>query len=50
VSPRRPMVMRSFRVPLDLWDRAIAVSEEREEAISDVLRAALERYVKKHKH
>lgn len=39
------MVMRSFRVPLKLWDAAKAAADEREENISDVIREALERYV-----
>lgn len=44
------MVIRSLRVPLRLWDQAKAVAEEREENISDVIREALERYVKRAKH
>ena len=43
------MVMRSFRVPLKLWDEAKAKADEREENISDVIREALERYVRKAK-
>lgn len=42
-----PMVMRSIRVPAKLWDEAKAKADEREESISDVVREALERYVKK---
>jgi hypothetical protein len=42
-----PMVMRSIRVPLRLWTEARAKADEREENISDVVRAALERYVKR---
>ena len=41
-----PMVMRSIRVPLKLWTAAKALADEREENISDVIREALERYVK----
>ena len=41
-----PMVMRAIRVPLRLWDEAKAKADEREENISDVIRAALERYVR----
>ncbi|MCD4535627.1 BrnA antitoxin family protein [Nocardioides sp. cx-169] len=40
------MVMRSLRVPADLWEAAKAKADERQENISDVLREALERYVK----
>lgn len=43
---KRPMVMRSIRVPLKLWEKAKAKADEREENISDVIREALERYVK----
>lgn len=42
-----PMVMRSIRVPLRLWNEAKAKANEREESISDVVREALERYVKR---
>lgn len=42
-----PMVMRSIRVPMKLWEAAKAKADEREESISDVVREALERYVKR---
>jgi hypothetical protein len=42
-----PMVMRSLRVPLPLWEAALAKAAERHENISDVIREALERYVKR---
>jgi hypothetical protein len=41
-----PMVMRSIRVPAALWEEAKAKADERKESISDVVREALERYVK----
>ena len=41
------MVMRSIRVPLKLWNEARAKADEREENISDVIREALERYVRR---
>ena len=41
-----PMVMRSIRVPLKLWTAAKALADERQENISDVIREALERYVR----
>lgn len=44
-----PMVMRSIRVPLKLWTAAKSLADEREENISDVIREALERYVRKGK-
>jgi len=38
----------AFRVPLDLWERADAISKARNEYLSEVIRAALVAYVKKH--
>lgn len=38
---------RTIRVPDELWDAAQAKAEERGENLSDVLRKALERYVKR---
>lgn len=46
---KKPMVMRSIRVPLKLWTAAKTLADEREENISDVVRDALERYVRKGK-
>lgn len=40
------MVLRSVRVPQHLWDAARSKAEQRQENLSDVLRAALERYVR----
>lgn len=42
-----PMVMRSIRVPVKLWDAAKAKADEREESISDVVREALEAYLRR---
>jgi len=42
-----PMVQKTYRVPKALYDAAMEAAEEREENLSDVIRAALERYVKK---
>ena len=42
-----PMVMRSIRVPARLWQDAKAKADERQESISDVVRAALEAYLRK---
>lgn len=41
------MVLRSVRVPERLWNAAKAKADEREESISDIVREALERYVKR---
>jgi predicted DNA-binding protein len=45
--PKPIMVMRSLRVPLKLWEQAKVVADERDENISDVIREALEKYVKR---
>jgi predicted transcriptional regulator len=44
----RGTTLRNVRVADDLWRRARAVAERRGESLSDVIRAALERYVKRH--
>lgn len=44
---KRPMVMRSIRVPLKLWESAKARADEEEKDISQVVRELLERYVGK---
>jgi predicted transcriptional regulator len=44
--PREPV--RTFRIADSLWWRAHAVAEKRNESLSQVIRAALERYVKRH--
>jgi hypothetical protein len=45
--PKPVMVIRSLRVQLKLWEAAKAKADERDENISDVIREALERYVKR---
>lgn len=42
-----PMVMRSIRVPEKLWEAAKNIADEHDENISDVVREALERYIKR---
>lgn len=42
-----PMIQKTYRVPVALYERAMEVAAEREENLSDVIREALERYVKK---
>lgn len=39
-----PMIQRTYRVPKSLYDAAIAMADERQENLSDVIREALERY------
>ncbi len=46
---RKPMVIRTIRVPVDLWEQALAEAEASDESVSDVVRAALRRYVAKGK-
>lgn len=44
---KQPMVMRSHRYPQKLYEAAMKKAEERGESLSDVLREALERYVRR---
>lgn len=44
----RGTTLRNFRAPDSLWLRAKAVADQRGESLSDVIREALERYVKRH--
>lgn len=48
VSPvgKPNMVMRSLRVPLELWERAKAKADDTDQNISDVVRDLLEEWVK----
>jgi len=48
VTPREPMEARSVRVSSALWEQAQAVADHRGEYLSEVIRAALVAYVKKH--
>ena len=48
MSPNKPRTPhRTIRVEDELWDAAVAVAKERGESVSEILRAALKRYVKK---
>lgn len=44
----RGTTLRNFRADDTLWGRAKVVAEKRGESLSDVLRQALERYVKRY--
>lgn len=44
----RGTTLRNVRVADPLWEAARAVASARGENLSDVIRAALERYVKRH--
>ena len=39
---------RNFRIPDELWDRAKAIADARYEKLSDIVRAAIAEYVRKH--
>lgn len=43
-QPRTPL--RSFRIPDELYEAAQAKAASKDESVSDVVRRALERYVK----
>lgn len=47
VGGKPKMIMRSLRVPEALWDAAKETADRRQENISDVIREALEKYVKR---
>lgn len=40
--------IRHVRVKDDLWESAKAVADSRDENLADVIRAALESYIRKH--
>jgi hypothetical protein len=44
----RGTTLRNVRIPDGLWSRALTVARSRDESLSQVIRAALERYVKRH--
>jgi antitoxin component of RelBE/YafQ-DinJ toxin-antitoxin module len=44
----RGTTLRNVRVADPLWAAARAIADERGENLSDVIRATLERYVKRH--
>ena len=45
---RNPFPLRSFRIPDDEWQAALDVARSRDEALSQVIRVALRRYVMRH--
>lgn len=47
--PNQPATpTHSVRVPEDLWQAALRVAHDRGETVADVIRRALERYVRAH--
>ena len=49
MAPRKPMSMRAVRVPDALWEEAQEAAAANDEAVSDVIRDALTKYVAKHR-
>lgn len=45
-SNKPPMIQRTYRTPAALYEQAMARAAERQEDLSDVIRAALAEYVK----
>lgn len=51
MSPGKGTKHRTFRgIPDDLWAEAQAIAAARGETVSDEVRAAIERYVKRNRH
>ena len=46
---KQPMVPRQVRVPEKLWDSAKEAAEKNDETISDVIRRALDTYVRRNR-
>ena len=46
MTPRQPMPLRSVRVSNAVWTAAQAKADEHNENLSEIIRKALERYVK----
>ena len=46
MTPRAPMVRKTFRIPPLEWLAAQRAAEERGEVLSEVIREALKRYVR----
>ena len=49
MTPRDPMRPRSIRVSDVLWAEVVEVAEENGDHVSEVIRAALVAYVRKHR-
>lgn len=48
-SPSYGEPRRTIRISDELWQAALATAAEREETVPDVVRRALENYVKRHR-
>lgn len=44
--PRPPMTKKSIRIPDKLWTAALTRADERGDNLSEVIRKAIERYVR----
>lgn len=49
MSPKQPMPVRHVRVPSPLWEDAMVIADRRDESVSDVIRRALENYVRRNR-
>lgn len=50
VSPNKPKTpLKSFRIPQALYEDAQRIAADRGESVSEIVRAALERYVKRNR-
>ena len=49
MTPRAPMVRKSFRIPPIEWLAAQRAAEERGDVLSEIIRDALKRYVRSKK-
>ncbi len=48
MNPRELFETRSFRIRPSIWAEAMKVADHRGESLSEVIRAALVAYIKKH--
>jgi predicted transcriptional regulator len=46
VSPSKGTARRTVRIPDELWEAAQEAAEERGESVSDIIRRALEDYIR----
>jgi len=46
---KQPMIARQIRVPASIWEAAKEIAEQNDETISDVVRRAITKYVRKHR-
>ncbi len=49
MNPRTAMSMKAFRVPDALWAEAVAIATRRGDNLSEIIRRALEGYVRRYR-